>query len=311
MVSATDTPTPPPTRAVIRILPSSRAVDCGSTFSMDVRVEAGGQPVDSARACVDFDPNHLTIVEIHDGDVLSSVSETEYDNEIGELSYTASSPGGGGETGSFVLCTIEFYASQSTPGTGLAFHTTNPRRTEVSLGGVSKLGYHTNSTIAVEGALERCFRGSVYERLGESDWQPLSNVRVDLYGCDQQHNLGSWLAWCMTDKSGSFELSTLSPFNYYNIVETDPDGYVSVGVQPGPGACSGGSNDNWIQYDGAGGGIHEGNRFYDLPETMQTTPTPTVTSTETPTMTPTNTVVLTQTPAAARAILLLPLIRRG
>ena len=92
-----------------------------------------------------------------------------------------------------------------------------------------------------------------------------------------------------------------SIFAYYNIVETDPDGYVSVEAQPGSGAHSRSSNDNWIQYAEVESGVHEGNYFYDFAEAMQPTLTPTATATETATATPTYTVtpIPTDTPTAS------------
>ena len=84
MVAATVTPTPPPTpssRVVISILPSSKTVDLGSIFYLDIRVNAVNQMVDSARACVDYDPNYLSVVQIYDGGVLRSTLEHSYDND--------------------------------------------------------------------------------------------------------------------------------------------------------------------------------------------------------------------------------------
>jgi hypothetical protein len=56
---------------------------------------------------------------------------------------------------------------------------------------------------------------------------------------------------------------------YYNLVETDPEGYVSVGNQPG-----GGSNKsaNWIQYVySLEGKTLSGNNFFDSPQTPSDT----------------------------------------
>ena len=79
----------------------------------------------------------------------------------------------------------------------------------------------------------------------------------------------------ITDASGFFTLNAGSSDRpYYHIVETDPPGYSSTGVQAGTGGIE--VNYNWIRYQNPAPGTHDGNLFWDhLPATQ----TPTTTST--------------------------------
>ncbi len=137
--------------------------------------------------------------------------------------------------------------------------------------------------------------GRVYAGDIGDESTPLSGVTVELYGSNNPGVLGSRIAGTTTDSSGWYGLTVSGSFEFYNIVETDPFGYTSVGATSVGGTVI---NSNWIQYTHPlEGKTLTGNKFWDRPAATETpTPTVTPTATRTPTATGTATATPTLTP---------------
>ncbi len=83
------------------------------------------------------------------------------------------------------------------------------------------------------------FSGHVYE--GETGAEPplstpLQNVTVRLHCSQNASDVGTLIASTQTTAEGSYELATRSVCEYYNIIEINPPGYVSVGATSEGGA---------------------------------------------------------------------------
>ena len=143
------------------------------------------------------------------------------------------------------------------------------------------------------------FSGKVFEgNLGDES-NPLGYVQVDLYCSSNSGSLGSLIAQGSSNPhTGHYFLPTSQLCEYYNIIETDPSGYMSIGNSSPGGSLI---NSNWIQYSFPLAGKDLGNnKFWDKPDSTNTpTPTSTATSTntQTPTHTPTHTATATPTPS--------------
>lgn len=103
--------------------------------------------------------------------------------------------------------------------------------------------------------------GRVYDGLVGDETNPLGGVVVELY-CSANHAvLGSMIASTTTDPTGWYGLTTEAVCEFFNIVETDPAGYESVGATSVDGEVI---NPNWIEYAGPVGGLTlTGNKFWD------------------------------------------------
>ena len=150
------------------------------------------------------------------------------------------------------------------------------------------------------------FSGGVYRGQPGDYRTPLAGVTVAIYGANSTRGWGTWIRETTTNRSGAFSLSVSGydgDYAYYNIVETDPSGYVSTGAFSG----SGGEvvSANWIRFHNPSPGGYAENFFWDVPSPTATptattyrpthtpsataTPTPTATGTRTPSATPTAT----------------------
>ena len=144
------------------------------------------------------------------------------------------------------------------------------------------------------------FSGKVFSgNLGDES-TPLGYVQMGLYCSSDSGSLGELVAQSATNAhTGQYYLVTSRSCNYYNIVETDPPGYISVGASSPGGTVI---NVNWIQYVPPLAGKNlTNNKFWDslLPTpTLTSTSTATRTPTATQTRTPTATVTQTRTPTA-------------
>ncbi len=140
--------------------------------------------------------------------------------------------------------------------------------------------------------------GRVYD--GETGLEPpnstpLQGVTVSLYCSNDQWNKGIFLRSTTTDANGWYGLDVYDGdvCEYFNIVETDPAGYVSQGATTVGGSVV---DANWIQYSvPLAGKTLTGNKFWDR-STATDTPTPTPTPTWTPTPVPSPTATATPTP---------------
>lgn len=113
------------------------------------------------------------------------------------------------------------------------------------------------------------FAGRVFDGNVGDESHPLNGVTVRLLCSNNQGEPGPQIASTTTDAAGWYGLSTSTICEYYNITETDPAGYSSVGATTVGGAVI---NANWIQYTyPVGGKTLTGNKFWD----RRPTPTPT------------------------------------
>ncbi|NOZ06331.1 MAG: hypothetical protein GXP41_08285 [Chloroflexi bacterium] len=125
------------------------------------------------------------------------------------------------------------------------------------------------------------FQGGVYEGgLGDTS-TPLPSAVVQLYGSGSSSGgPGIWFQTTTSATDGSYTLSTQVKCPYFNILEVDPTGYVSIGALAGSGGTV--KNANWIQFGNAASGTYSGNNFFDVPAGGTATPTVTPSPTSTP-----------------------------
>jgi len=119
--------------------------------------------------------------------------------------------------------------------------------------------------------------GTVFEGPQGVEATRLSGVVVELYGSNSDSQQGrDRLDGATTDGNGWYSLSvpTTPSFDFYDIVETDPAGYTSVGASTVSGEVKG---VNWIRYSRDGLSLTtSGNKFWDR-GAATSTPTPTAT----------------------------------
>jgi len=146
------------------------------------------------------------------------------------------------------------------------------------------------------------FSGTVYQGMVGDRSHAVDGVAVSLYGAMGPSVVGTFLDSGVTGGGGLFHLFTSQSYPYYNLMETDPPGFDSVGAIAGPGGTV--VSANWIQYALASEGGHPGNEFYDVPAAATPTPTATATATSTQraTATPTSTPEDTPTPTATSTV---------
>ena len=142
--------------------------------------------------------------------------------------------------------------------------------------------------------MQTTLSGRVYE--GETGVEPpgstpLSGVTVSLYCSSNAPDQGTLLLSTTTNSEGWYGLEAREVCEYYNIVETNPTGYTSVGATSVGGTVK---TYDWIQYEyPLEGKTLTGNKFWDTGPTTETPPPPTPTWTPTgpvpPTVTPTPT----------------------
>jgi len=153
----TRTPTVTPTRTntpqILRVVdfhldPRDSVVTEGDIFEVNIRVDAGSQPVDGAEVHLDFDSLYLQVVDA-DGDPASDIESSgvldvpirnHVDNAAGQIDFMAGTFGVP-PSGTFVLATVRFRALQRTAagGTALTFVTELPRKSDAMFVGASVL----------------------------------------------------------------------------------------------------------------------------------------------------------------------------
>jgi hypothetical protein len=105
--------------------------------------------------------------------------------------------------------------------------------------------------------------GRVYEGLVEDETTPLAGVSVALYCSRSAGNLGTLVDGTTTNGEGWYGLPVYGECEYYNLQETDPVDYVSVGSSSVSGIIV---DSNWIQYTHSlDGKTLTGNKFWDVP----------------------------------------------
>ena len=104
---------------------------------------------------------------------------------------------------------------------------------------------------------------------------PLAGVTVELYGSNDLGYLGERFAWTTTDATGWYDLEAEPIWEFYNIVEIDPSGYVSMGASSVDGTVVD-ANRIRFAYPLAAQTL-TGNRFWDRrPSAPTSTPTSTL-----------------------------------
>lgn len=112
----------------------------GKTFSADIEVNTGTQPVDAIDAFLSFDPDSLEVLDITPGKTLGVVLVNGFDNKKGTIDLSLCRDlKADSATGTFSLGTIQFKVRQGS-GTTIAFEQKSPRNTEVAYHGESLLG---------------------------------------------------------------------------------------------------------------------------------------------------------------------------
>lgn len=133
----------------IGIQPPTRDVVIGETFTLDIQVDAGDQPVAGVSAFLDFDPAYLEVVSITRGGTLNVVMAETFDNDAGTIDYSASRVTEPFPSGTFTLATIEFRPIQSTPATAIDFGILDPRKTMAAYEGRDVTGIIAGRTVEV------------------------------------------------------------------------------------------------------------------------------------------------------------------
>jgi len=106
--------------------------------------------------------------------------------------------------------------------------------------------------------------GRVYEGNVGDETKPLSRVTVALYGSNNSGQQGMYITSTTTNSDGWYGLEVESGFEFYHIVETNPEKYTSVGAMTVSGTVI---NNDWIQYVvPIEGKTLTGNKFWDKKE---------------------------------------------
>jgi len=135
--------------------------------------------------------------------------------------------------------------------------------------------------------------GRVYQGEVGDESTPLGGVVIELYASNNEPVLGGLVDATTTDGVGWYGLSAPAAYEYYNIVESDPVGYNSVGATTVDGVVV---SSNQIRYTHPlAGKTLTGNKFWDQP-TPTATSTPATTPTSTATSTPTSTALPAERP---------------
>lgn len=112
--------------------------------------------------------------------------------------------------------------------------------------------------------------GRVYNGNVGDETEPLSGVTITLYGSNNSGQMGTSITSTTTDSMGWYGLDTREGYEYYNLVETDPSGYTSMGATTVGGTVM---NSNWIQYIyPLEGKTLTGNKFWDKSSTPENHP---------------------------------------
>lgn len=117
------------------------------------------------------------------------------------------------------------------------------------------------------------FSGKVFAGDLGDESAPLSGATVELYCSSAADDLGSLIASTLTNIDGWYTLQVASVCEFYNLVETDLIGYVSIGAISVDGSII---DENWIQYmQPLEGKMLTGNKFWDLERDIPVSDIPT------------------------------------
>lgn len=154
-------PGPTPGAVTLYIDPSPKNVNVNDIFTVDIKVNASSQTVDSGAVYVDFDPAYLRVVDASGNPLTSiipvspftSVFENVANNAFGTINYQAGIPLAEPDCNSVcTVATIRFKALAPTAGTPLIFHTSVPRRTRMVFGGYDQSTTTLHGNVIIGGA---------------------------------------------------------------------------------------------------------------------------------------------------------------
>jgi C1A family cysteine protease len=204
--------------ADLLIDPASTTVGRGDIFTLDVKVQAGGQSVDSVDSFLSFDRNYLRVVnaagnetnQVTPGIALPNVLQNSVDNSQGRITFSAGRPlTGNPPSGDFVLATIRFKAiATNTGGTTVQFLSGS----DIYYQGTSVLGSLQGGLVQIQNA---SLSGKVtLQGRGNppgSSWSGFP-LLVELYAPGDTTPLSSYAS--STDDSGYFAVPDVSPGTY-------------------------------------------------------------------------------------------------
>ena len=160
--TATNTPTPTSTATpgipTFYFSPSPKNAVVGDIFTVELRVDPAGVPVDGAQAYVNFDPTYLQVVDaagnpvssITPGSTFGQVVQNNVDNTAGQIDYAAGrQPGDPSVTTDFLLATIRFKALAAVSSTPLTFNLSSPRLTQLSNAGSAVTSDKVNGSVSI------------------------------------------------------------------------------------------------------------------------------------------------------------------
>lgn len=132
----------------LRIEPTATTIQTGEHFTVSVQLHAD-EPIDGAQIHLGFDPEVLEVEQMRADTALPLELANQFDNYIGKLFFAAGSLTDFPE-GSFDVLHIQLKALAPSEETELAFQFDLSDGTDVTSGGSSVLGSHTNGTITIK-----------------------------------------------------------------------------------------------------------------------------------------------------------------
>jgi hypothetical protein len=131
----------------IAIEPAQTSVKPGETFTITLVTRAGEQTVDGIHSALNFDPQLLEVVQVRQGETLPQELLNQFDNQNGTIDVAAGAlenlP-----TGTIELVQLQFRALQAGES-ALSFQFEAPRQTNITFGGSSIFGEHTNGVVTI------------------------------------------------------------------------------------------------------------------------------------------------------------------
>lgn len=136
----------------MKLIPPVEVVKAGHSFTVDIQIEAGAQPLAAADIFINFDPAYLEAEAVNpDKHTLETQLNLEVDNTDGRIDYSAGAfPGP--VTGTFTAATIAFKALKDTKGTTVSFNNEMPRKTIAAYKGRQVLGETGDCEVAIKKA---------------------------------------------------------------------------------------------------------------------------------------------------------------
>ncbi len=153
-----------PTGANFSIEPSTKNVQEGEVFTVNIKVDASSQPVDGAQTHVNFNPSYLRVVDASGNETNQIINGELYgavwpdilvntaNNSIGQIDYAAGKGlSGSSANTSFILATIKFKVIIQTGGTltGIIFNISAPRVTKAAYGLNTVTGNISGGTVII------------------------------------------------------------------------------------------------------------------------------------------------------------------